>query len=465
MPEDPDEPEYRVYSAKKKSRWHKGRDAGSANAPSDPPAAQASGSGSGSASGSDSGSGDADAGYQVYRSSPRGLRARLLGLTDSETGRRAQEAEREIASRREASRSKQREQDLGSVRRLSGSKAPLADRPEAPPAPAYERSGGPGLGRWGRGTWTWRRALKYLVCAVIGWVLLSAVLFFISAQTKAGNVPKSLKAALTGPSVPMIASAENVLVLGLDTRPKTGANSKEPGANHNESTSATDSIMLWHVGGGVSRRLSIPRDTLVNIPGEGKAKINAAWSKDPGLTVKVVESLTGVKINHVIVVDLGRFPKFIDDIGGVTVKTSKICSNISGGVKNGGSTLNLSAGSHHLSGAQALVLARTRENSCNPAYTDLQREAAQQQIMNGIKNQLFSVHAFFNLPWASWDAPGVIQTDMGGFSLLELFASAEIGGTSKPMLLSETAGNYGGADVLIPNQANINSQVHKLLHG
>ena len=296
------------------------------------------------------------------------------------------------------------------------------------------------------------------------------MLVMISAETKAGNLPKGLAASLTKTHTPMLISAQNVLVLGLDNRPTTGYSSKEGGlttADQVEADARTDSIMLWHVGGGVSRRLSIPRDTLVNLPdGVGETKINAAWSEiGPGATVKAVEALTGVKINHVVVVDLANFPKFIDDIGGVTVTTPKICSEISGGAADGGYTLNLSAGSHHLSGDQALTLARTRDNSCNLAYTDIQREEMQQEILNGIKSQLFSVHAFTHLPWASWDAPGVIQTDMGGPTLLQLFASSEIGGSSKPETLSETGETYDAQDVLVPNAANVAAKVHQLLDG
>ena len=95
-----------------------------------------------------------------------------------------------------------------------------------------------------------------------------------------------------------------------------------------------------------------------------------------------------MKINHVIIVNLANFPKFIDALGGVDVKTGRICSEISGGVKNGGFTLNLKPGTHHLNGTQALALARTRENRCNPAENDLTREQRQQQILNSIKSQL-----------------------------------------------------------------------------
>ncbi len=159
----------------------------------------------------------------------------------------------------------------------------------------------------------------------------------------------------------MLTSTDTVLVIGTDQRPK---GSKEPGAFAGGIRS--DTMMLWRIGGGTSRRLSIPRDTQVPIPGHGVTKINAAYSYGgPALAIKTVENLTGVKINHLIIVNLANFPKFIDAIGGVTVQTGRICSNISGGAKNGGFSLFLRPGTHHLTGIQALTLARTRENACN----------------------------------------------------------------------------------------------------
>jgi LCP family protein required for cell wall assembly len=300
-------------------------------------------------------------------------------------------------------------------------------------------------------------------------VLLSVVLFFVSAERRTGSLPAGAKSQLAGGST-MLFSPETVLILGLDNRPTSGAGSKEGGltaAQTVEKDANTDTIMLWRIGGGVSRRLSIPRDTLVDVPGCGEQKINAAWScGGPALTLKVIKRLTGITtINHLVVVDLANFPKFIDDIGGVNVKTGRICSEISGGKANGGFTLDLRPGVHHLSGRQALTLARTRENSCNAAYDDLNREAAQQQILNSIKSQLLTVHTFFHLPWVAWDAPGVIQTDMGGVSLMQLFLSSEIGGSAKPRLLSETGSTYNGADVLVPNAANVRSEVHRLMTG
>jgi LCP family protein required for cell wall assembly len=371
--------------------------------------------------------------YTLYRSAPRGVLARLRGeedgVGDGPGGSGPRPPRRRLPWRRERD-------------------------PGDPGEPARKITPG--------------RVLKWIVLAIAFWVLLSAVLFVISATINAGNLPSGAQSQLSG-SGPLLTSANTVLILGLDNRPTSGTGSKEGGltsADTTEKDARTDTIMLWRIGGGVSRRLSIPRDTLVDIPGVGESKINAAWTYGgPALALKVIKQLTGLKINHLIVVDLANFPKFIDDIGGVTVTTPRICSNISGGAANGGFTLNLKRGSHHLTGEQALILARTRDNSCNVAYNDLSREKMQQQILNGIKSQLFSFHAFFHLPWAAWDAPGVLQTDMGGLSLLQLFAASEIGGSAPVSLLKETGETYNGQDVLVANPANVRAQAQKLLTG
>jgi LCP family protein required for cell wall assembly len=410
-PDGRDDPPYRVYRAGGKSR-------------------QSSGSGTPSDR--------QERPYTTYRATPRGLRERMRDPQDAVE----EDARRGVG--RPSREAREREREQGGRRRWW-----------------------PGRGRR-RAITPWR-VVRWVVGLIVAWVVLSALLFFISAQSRTGSLPAGAKAQLSGGST-MLFSPETVVIVGLDNRPTSGAGSKEGGltaSQQSERYARTDSIMLWRIGGGVSRRLSIPRDTLVNIPGCGEQKINAAWScGGPGLTLKVIKQFTGIRtINHLVVVDLANFPKFINDIGGVNVKTGRICSEISGGKADGGFTLNLKPGTHHLSGIQALTLARTRDNSCNAAYTDLNREAAQQEILNSIKSQLLTVHTFLHLPWVSWDAPGVIQTDMGGFSLMQLFLSAELGGSAKPRLLSESGSTYNGADVLVPNAANVRSEVHRLMTG
>ena len=311
------------------------------------------------------------------------------------------------------------------------------------------------------------RVIMLLAIAVVAWLLLSLVLFMVSAGTQSVPLPASADKALT-PGGNMLTSANTILILGTDQRPRTGPGSKEPGANFNVAGSHSDTIMLWRVGGGVSRRLSIPRDTVAQIPGHGVGKINAGFAiGGPALAIKTVEQFTGVKINHVIVVNLARFPPFIDAIGGIDVKTEHVCANIAGGKKNGGFTLSLKPGVHHFSGIQALLYARIRENPCNPADSDLTRVKHQQEILNAIKSKLLSVGTFFRLPWASWDAPQVLETDMGGPTLLSLFAASEISGSAPVKILKPTGAEYlpGYGDALTVSPQAVHSAVHQLMDG
>jgi LCP family protein required for cell wall assembly len=266
----------------------------------------------------------------------------------------------------------------------------------------------------------------------------------------------------------MVTGTDTVLILGTDQRPRTGPGSKEPGSNYNDAGSRSDTIMLWRIGGGTSRRLSIPRDTAAEIPGHGLGKINAAYSiGGPALAIKTVEAFTGIKINHVIIVNLAAFRPFIDAIGGVDVKTGHVCANVSGGAASGGFTLNLSPGVHHMNGLQALLYSRIRENPCNPRDNDITRVEHQQAILNAIKSQLFSLGTFFRLPWASWDAPRVVRTDMGGPTLLTLFAASEFGGNAPVRVLKPTGAEalpgYGDALTVAPGA--VQAAVSKLLHG
>jgi LCP family protein required for cell wall assembly len=382
-------------------------------------------------------SGPAERPYKVYRSVPKGLLARLRGEEDVVAPRRSRDDE-----------------GRGGPGGSGG--------PGGPGGPGGGRFRGPGTaaGRpWWRRRWGVRRVLMYLVLAIIAWLVLSLVLFLVSASIQSGSVPNSVSAALT-PGGNMLTSTDTVLVIGTDQRPK---GSKEPGAFAGGIRS--DTMMLWRIGGGTSRRLSIPRDTEVPIPGHGLSKINAAYSYGgPSLAIKTVQSLTGVKINHIIIVNLANFPKFIDDIGGVTVQTGRICSTISGGAAKGGFSLFLRPGTHHLTGIQALTLARTRENACNAASNDLTREAYQQKILNAIKSRLVSPSIFFHLPWAAWDAPKAVRTDMGGLTLMSLFVAAEVGGSAPTQILQDH--HLPLPDVTSASgQAAIHKAVSKLMNG
>jgi len=306
----------------------------------------------------------------------------------------------------------------------------------------------------------WLRALRWALAALAAWIGISLVLFVISSMTAEG-VPAAAVAALDGGGIPPF-SASNTLVLGSDARP---AGSKEPGADVG-GPSRSDVMMLLRTGGGHSGRLSIPRDTLVNIPGHGFAKINAAYALGgPALAIRTVEDFLDVQVNHVLLINFTNFPKLVNAMGGVTYTGSCVVSFISGGFRNGGFTLRLQSGTHHLNGAQALALARTRINQCNPSETDLTRELRQQKLLLDMKSQMLSLSGFIRLPWIAWALPQTIETDMSGPTLAGVLLSLELDGNARNAILYPTgAETYDGQDVLTITQAAKEADVKRFLN-
>jgi LCP family protein required for cell wall assembly len=275
------------------------------------------------------------------------------------------------------------------------------------------------------------RVLLVLLALIVGWLLLSLALFLLSAHFERTSPPSDVAAALKPAGFPLT-SPNNILVLGSDRRPK---GSKEPGAN-TSGPSRSDTIMLIRTGGGHSARLSIPRDTVVNIPGHGQQKINAAYAfGGPALSIRVVEELLNIPINHLVEVNFENFPQLIDAMGGVDYTGGCVLSRVDGGFSQGGYTLRLSRGTHRLDGKQALALARTRENLCKPSETDIQREEHQQALFNAMKSRLLSFSSFVRLPLIAWNAPPAIVSDMSGPTLLSLFGALAIDGTPPTRIL------------------------------
>lgn len=306
------------------------------------------------------------------------------------------------------------------------------------PLKALKRRRGPrepGVREPHKGGITPRRVVKWVVLAVVTWILLSIAAFFISAQIN-GGVDANTNAALSGGGSMLTGS--NVLVLGSDERKK---GTKEPGANSGPSRS--DSIILMHVGFGSVRKLSILRDSQAQIPGHGTGKINAAYAIGGApLTIKTVESFlgNGLKINHIIQVSFTNFPALIDSLGGIDVTLKKCVRSNS----FSGQRVVLTRGQHHLSGQEALNFSRVRKNSCSPNEDDRARAARQQQVIGAMRDKVASPGnwpaTFYRGPFIAWQAPQAIKSDMHGPGLAALFIDLLTGGS-------------GGTKVLLPDRA------------
>jgi LCP family protein required for cell wall assembly len=236
----------------------------------------------------------------------------------------------------------------------------------------------------------------------------------------------------------------------------------------------TDTMMLIRAGGGVFRELSIPRDSLAQIRAYPAQKINAAYAYGGAkLAIETVQGFLGIHVDHVVIVDFKGFEDFIDAIGGVTVDVpERICSQISGGAANGGFTLNLLKGQHTLNGVQALAYARTRHNSCDPAYTDINREQAQRAVIAAIKSRLTDPlrlpYNFLLGPIIGWDAPRAFVSDMGAFTMPQLVLATTVGGDSgNGLCRSANSGcNLNGPsyEIIVPASERQRS-ANWLLHG
>lgn len=299
------------------------------------------------------------------------------------------------------------------------------------------------------------RVVRWVAIAVAAWLLLSLVLFLLSAQLEDGVSERSEAALSSGGS---LLTGSTILVLGSDARGGASLDKSQTGPGR------ADTIMLVRAGFGGVRKLSIPRDSFAQIPGHSAQKINAAYAIGGGaLMIETVEGFLGhgLRVNHLMEVDFEDFPKLIDALGGVTVNVeNRICSPPFDNFWKG---FNLPAGRQRLDGDEALGFARVRKNPCAPAETDLDRAERQQEILAGIRRRLVSPVTFLRLPLVSWRAPQTLRTDMRGPGLLALFTDLATGGSGSTDVLEPSCLSCGpGSSVLVSEGAKADA-VDKLL--
>jgi LCP family protein required for cell wall assembly len=348
----------------------------------------------------------------------------------------------------------------------------LREKTRGPSRPGRERE--PKPERPPGETSTARRVAKWAGIAALVWIGISLLAFAISAQIQKGKLAPGITDTLDGNPF-LAALPQNILVLGTDIR--SGAFASEDQASSKKCLEQigggrgsdpacplgpfrSDTIMVIRAGGGTFRKLSIPRDTLADIPDHGPDKINSAYAiGGAGLTVQTVEGLLGIDIDQVAIIDFDGFRNFIDTLGGITVNLPKpVCSIVSGGAFK----LDLSAGEHTLNGFQAITLARTRTSGdCDgdgaiddPGLSDIDRTQFQQLILDGIKDRLTSItrlpYNFIKGPFIAWNAPKAMVSSMGAWNFPQLAFAAAIGGNDGSFVMKPTSTTAAGNLVISP---------------
>ncbi len=149
----------------------------------------------------------------------------------------------------------------------------------------------------------------------------------------------------------------------------------------------TDTIMLLHTGAGPNLLLSIPRDSLVEVPGNGRTKINSAFGiGGPKLLVQTIEQNTGVRVDHYVEIGFGGFVNSVDAVGGVTVCPKERMIDPK-------ANLRIRKGCQEVGGVKALGYARSRYVS---QYGDLDRARRQREVVSAIGAEVKSPWTFIN---------------------------------------------------------------------
>ena len=117
--------------------------------------------------------------------------------------------------------------------------------------------------------------------------------------------------------------AGNYLVLGSDSRAfvENETQAQAFGTTQEAGGTRSDTLMIVHVDpeAKTSLLVSFPRDTLVDIPGRGKAKINAAFNDGPQKVIDTIKQNFNIDVNHYVELNFEAFIGVVNAIGTVPV--------------------------------------------------------------------------------------------------------------------------------------------------
>ncbi|GAA2798014.1 LCP family protein [Streptomyces showdoensis] len=264
-------------------------------------------------------------------------------------------------------------------------------------------------------------ALVVLAAAGVGWWFYRKLDSNITTDTTAEA--ELLKYEKERPS-PAVNAARNILLIGSDTR--AGAGNTKYGQDGGSQRSDTTILLHLSGGGSSATAVSVPRDLMTTIPScarpdgtrtkEQFAQFN--WAFEFGgtaCTIRTLEKMTGIRVDHHMVIDFRGFKKMVDAVDGV-----EIC--LKEPIDDADAHLKLPAGRQTLHGEQALGFVRARKSIGNGS--DTERMDRQQQFLGALVNKVQSDGVLLN-PTRLYPvldaATKSITTDPGLDSLRDLY--------------------------------------------
>ena len=249
------------------------------------------------------------------------------------------------------------------------------------------------------------RVLKTVAICVSGLLVVLLVAGWLVYRHLDGNIksldvttglgtdrPTAMPKKKGVPNKPM-----NVLLIGSDSR--KGAGNKMGG----DTPGLSDTTILLHLSGNrkLAYGVSLPRDAMVQRP---KCERKDGKGTDPGglsqfneayavggaaCTGKTIEQLTGVRIDHFVVIDFNGFKKMVDALGGVEVCVPRDVDDTTGHIK-------LDKGTYTVKGQRALDYVRVRHDIGTVENGDIGRMKRQQAFLASMSNKAVSAGTLIN---------------------------------------------------------------------
>ena len=234
---------------------------------------------------------------------------------------------------------------------------------------------------------TGRRVRRVLLLLLLGWlVFLVAVPLYAFSQVPRVEFEPASDRLSSQPGT-------TYLVVGNDGRGDlTRKQRRRLSLGPEDVGQRTDTILLLHVGSGPNLLLSIPRDSLVEVPGYGVTKINAAYAYGGApLLTETIERNTGIRIDEYVEIGLLGLVKLVNAVDGITVcPTESIVDPLA--------NLKIRKGCSEVNGLRALGYARSRKTS---TLGDIDRARRQREVVSSIGSELLSPRTVLD-PFRYW---------------------------------------------------------------
>jgi len=221
---------------------------------------------------------------------------------------------------------------------------------------------------------------------MVKWVLLLWLVFLVAVPLWAWTKVEKVDAFPNGDR-PAEQDGTTYLLVGSDSRADLTEDERKELGTGGDVGQRTDTIMLLHTGSGPNLLMSIPRDSLVEVPGYGETKINAAYAYDGAkLLVRTIEGATGIRIDHYVEIGLGGFVSVVDAVGGIEICPTQAMNDPQ-------ANLDIQKGCQEADGKVALGYARSRKTS---SLGDIDRAKHQREVVSAVGNKAVSPWSVLN---------------------------------------------------------------------